>query len=204
MRRPDRSTSRRTRRIATALYAASPGGQVHLRDRRTGQTTQMGDVTTDPSALAISADRSWIAFPVQRMRARTIQMYSVQWGSLRVQCPGNFCDQPALSTTGGYHAFVSHASPTNSGQRVLVDGEQGGQALVADLSHGEASRPSISGDGDLVAYQNGLTKDVHLWNRATGTAAGPLEGPGKDATLVQLSDDGRNGRLRIRCRHVRP
>ncbi|MFI1869184.1 hypothetical protein [Streptomyces jumonjinensis] len=60
-----------------------------------------------------------------------------------------------------------------------------------DVIHNTASsRPSISNDGTRLAYQDGGERDVFLWDWADNTAAGPIEGPGKAAELVQLSDDG--------------
>jgi Tol biopolymer transport system component len=165
---------------------------VFVRDRRTGQTEKKSMPTNQPNALAISGDRQWITYPVARMRAQPIQIYSVKWGTMLAQCPTLRCDQPSLSATGRYHAYVGHNTSGAAGQRIVVDdNESGGRETVATLGHDQPSAPSISGDGRYVAYQDGQTEDVLLWDRTTGTTSGPLEGAAKSASLVQISDDGR-------------
>ncbi|GAA3589153.1 hypothetical protein GCM10022295_83470 [Streptomyces osmaniensis] len=62
---------------------------------------------------------------------------------------------------------------------------------VAEFGHTVSARPSISGDGRYVAYQDGQAEDVFVWDRTDGTSSGPIEGSSKAATLVQLSKDGR-------------
>ncbi|MFI1829042.1 TolB family protein [Streptomyces sp. NPDC020412] len=68
----------------------------------------------------------------------------------------------------------------------------GGFETVAALNSSAPARPSISGDGRYVAYQDlaHQTEGVYLRNRTAGTTSAPLEGPAKSASLVQLSDDG--------------
>ncbi|MEU8876882.1 hypothetical protein AB0D24_38265 [Streptomyces javensis] len=65
-----------------------------------------------------------------------------------------------------------------------------GNTSPFEFDHTASARPSISGDGRFVAYQDGRAEDVFVWDRTDGTASGPIEGPSKTATLVQLSEDG--------------
>jgi hypothetical protein len=54
----------------------------------------------------------------------------------------------------------------------------------------DSARPSISGDGRFVAYQDALAEDVFVWDRTDGTSSGPIDGYSNAATLVQISKEG--------------
>ncbi|WP_309248445.1 hypothetical protein [Streptomyces sp. MNP-20] len=58
------------------------------------------------------------------------------------------------------------------------------------MRHPSPHPPVISGDGGHVAYQDAKAQDVFVGDRTGATAADPVEGPSRAATLVQLSDNG--------------
>ncbi|WP_445400647.1 TolB family protein [Streptomyces sp. LE64] len=97
---------------------------------------------------------------------------------------------------------VARAESTDVGVRasgiervsVATDGAQ---------SDGSSTDASITPDGSRIVFSSTATnlgdtpttadgeeQDVFVWDRSNGTPAGPIEGPAKAATLVQLSDDG--------------
>ncbi|WP_369217079.1 hypothetical protein [Streptomyces flavofungini] len=168
------------------------GDKVFVRDRRTGQTQRMGHLTT-VQAPVISGDGAYVAYPVQWMNDVRIRQYQVSTGrTASTNCSLFTCNQPSLNTDGRYtaHATLSYRQQT-FGQRVEIeDWRTGAHELVASFAHTQPSRPSISGDGRYVAYQDGKAEDVFVWDRSGTTAATPIEGPGRAAALVQLSDDG--------------
>ncbi|WP_069883652.1 TolB family protein [Streptomyces luteocolor] len=168
------------------------GDKVFVRDQGTGQTQRMGHLTPLEPPV-ISGDGKYIAYPVQWMTGDRIRHYQVSTGrTITGNCSLFTCNQPSLSTDGRYtaHNSISYRQQTY-GQRVQVeDSQTGTMATVATFDHTVQSRPFISGDGRYVAYQNGKTKDVFVWDRTDGSTSAPLEGPAKEATLVHLSDDG--------------
>ncbi|WP_282796895.1 hypothetical protein [Streptomyces sp. CC224B] len=167
-----------------------PGGdEVYVRDRSAGRTRT--EPIVEGWTPAISGDGRQVAAttPAQGMSTQRIRQHSVDLGILPFSC--GRCNEPSLSADGRYLAFgvvdyISH------NRRVLVADREGGYQTIAHLGSGAPARPSISGDGRYVAYQDlSYQKEgVHLWDRATGTTSGPLEGPDTYASLVQLSDDG--------------
>jgi Tol biopolymer transport system component len=105
--------------------------------------------------------------------------------------------QPALSANGDYTAFVSPANLTvgaevpqhpTEGQpnRVYVRGRLANTTtLLSDMGAGEATAPSIDGDGRLVAYETTNQIDV-ADRRATG--AGAFDTPA-NLVLRQVTDN---------------
>ncbi|MFE0172309.1 hypothetical protein ACFWZ2_08310 [Streptomyces sp. NPDC059002] len=174
---------------------ASTGGErVFLRDRRTQQNQRMGNLApTQPPV--ISGDGEYLGYAHQWINDVRIRQYQVRTGATAsLNCSAYTCDQPSLSADGRYTAHVIRSIRQPSfGQRVLVQDWNNGGAneTVATFDHTQPSRPSISGDGRYVAYQDGKAKDVFVWDRTGGTTSGPIEGPSAEATLVQLSNDGR-------------
>ncbi|MEU6124779.1 hypothetical protein [Streptomyces sp. NPDC047123] len=167
------------------------GDKVFVRDRRTGQTGRIGYLTTLQPPV-ISGDGEHAAYPVQWVNDVRIRQYQVSTGrTISADCSAYSCNQPSLGADGRHIALVIRLKPPLTGQRIEVqDWNTGTKKTVATLDHTQVSRPSMSGDGRYVAYQDAQTKDVLVWDRTTGTATGPIEGPAKDAALVQLSDDG--------------
>ncbi|MGW6267729.1 hypothetical protein [Streptomyces sp. NPDC055060] len=173
---------------------ATGGNRVFVRDQRTSQNQRMGDLApTQPPV--ISGDGEYIGYAHQWINDIRIRQYQVSTGrTASLNCSAYTCDQPSLSTVGRFTAHVIRSVRQPSfGQRILVqDWDNGGaNVTVAAFDHTQPSRPSLSGDGRYVAYQNAQTKDVFVWDRTGATTTGPLEGPAQEATLVQLSDDGR-------------
>ncbi|WP_349239284.1 hypothetical protein [Streptomyces sp. CC224B] len=169
-----------------------PQGDVaYVRDRSAGQTKRVG--TYPPlQPPVISGDGAYLAYATPWMRDVRTFSHQVSTGAIAgVNCSAHSCGQPSLSAEGRYLALAVTFRPPLSGQRVEVqDQDTGTKETVADLGHTSTSRPSISGDGRRVAYQDGRAGDVFVWDRTTGTSSGPLEGPSATASLVQLSDDG--------------
>ncbi|MEV5595286.1 hypothetical protein [Streptomyces sp. NPDC052496] len=171
---------------------ATEGDQVYVRDQRTRQTRRMGQLRP-LQAPVISGDGAYVAYPVQWFNDVRIRQYQVSTGNTAsLNCSAYSCNQPSLNVDGRYvaHVLLSSRQPS-FGQRIEVqDGTTGADTTVAALDHTQPSRPSISGDGRYVAYQDGKAEDVFVWDRNSGTTSGPIEGPAKGAALVQLSDDG--------------
>ncbi|MEW1547721.1 TolB family protein [Streptomyces tsukubensis] len=165
------------------------GNEVYVRDRRAGQTR------TEPVAEgwtpAISGDGRQVAAnaPRQGTTAERIQQHSLDLGLLPVTC--GRCNQPSLSADGSHLAYGSLRHPGWL-RNVVVADRNGGHQVIASFGHSAPARPSISGDGRYVAYQDLAYQNegVYLWDRTTGTTSAPLEGPSKSASLVQLSDNG--------------
>ncbi|MEI5102832.1 hypothetical protein RB200_35265 [Streptomyces sp. PmtG] len=165
------------------------GNEVYVRDRQAGQTRT--EPMVEGWTPAISGDGRQVAanIPAQGMSAPRIQQHSLDLGMLPFSC--GRCNQPSLSADGRYLAFgvLDYISRI---RRVVVADHNGGYETIASLGSGADARPSISGDGRYVAYQDlAYQKEgVYVWDRTAGAASGPLEGPDKYASLVQLSDDG--------------
>ncbi|MFJ3875900.1 TolB family protein [Streptomyces sp. NPDC090077] len=166
------------------------GNAVYVHDRQTGQTRTPPVV--EGWTPAISGDGKQVAAnaPAQGMSSERIQQHSPDLGLLPVSC--SRCNQPSLSADGRYLAYGVLRYPQLARSVVVAD-RNGGSETVAVLGSGAPARPSISGDGRYVAYQDLAyqTEGVYLRDRTTATTSGPLEGPSKSASLVQLSDDGR-------------
>ncbi|MER6528871.1 hypothetical protein [Streptomyces sp. NPDC001508] len=165
---------------------------MYVRDQRTRQTKGMGQLRPLQPPV-ISGDGAYVAYPVQWMNDVRIRQYQVSTGATAsLNCSAYSCNQPSLSADGGYvaHVVLSPRQPS-FGQRIEVQNrDTGTDETVAALDHTHSSRPSISGDGRYVAYQDGRAEDVFVWDRTSGITSDPLEGPSEGATLVQLSEDG--------------
>ncbi|MGV9558560.1 WD40 repeat domain-containing protein [Streptomyces sp. NPDC003522] len=167
------------------------GDRVYVRDRHTGQTRRLGALSPIEPPV-ISGDGEYVAYSGRWFNDTRIRLDQVSTTrEISVTCWYS-CSQSSLSADGRYvvHAVTSPRQPS-FGQRVeLQDWNAGTKDTVARFGHTRPSRPSVSGDGSRVAYQDGGTEDVFVWDRAGGTTSGPIEGPSAGATLVQLSDDG--------------
>ncbi|WP_037679275.1 PD40 domain-containing protein [Streptomyces griseus] len=168
------------------------GEEVFVRDQRTRQTTRMSSITSTIQRPVISGDGQYVAFWGQLFRDTKVFLSQVSSGStIGINCSGLSCSQPSLSTDGRYIAHVATYTRPPTWQRIEVaDWRADTRELVAEFDHPAPSRPSISGDGRFVAYQDGKAEDVFVWDRTDDTSAGPIEGPSKAATLVQISKDG--------------
>ncbi|MFE0105251.1 hypothetical protein [Streptomyces sp. NPDC059009] len=179
---------------ATNLTPDNPTGgkRVFVRDQRTGQTKQMRSNYSPLGAPVISGDGQYAAHWAQLFRDTKVFLAQVSSGSvIGINCSGLSCSQPSLSADGRYIAQVATFNRPPSRQHIeVLDWHADTKVTVAEFDHTASSRPSMSGDGRRVAYQDGQTKDVFVWDRTTGTSSGPIEGPAKEATLVQLSKDG--------------
>jgi Tol biopolymer transport system component len=141
----------------------------------------------------ISGNGEYVAYAVQWMRNIRIRQDRMSTGAtISVNCSAYSCNQPSLNADGRYIALVVLITqPGLSRQRIEVqDAQTGATQTIANLGHTVPSRPSISGDGRYVAYQDGETQDVFVRDWTGGTVSGPIEGPSAKASLVQLSDDG--------------
>ncbi|MFI1509447.1 TolB family protein [Streptomyces sp. NPDC020597] len=166
--------------------------KVFVRDQRAGETTQMSTNTSPIQRPVISGDGQYVALWGQLFRDTKVLLSQVSSArSIGVNCSGLSCSQPSLSADGRYIAHVATFSRPPSRQRIeVLDWRANTTQTVAELSHSVQSRPSISGDGRFVAYQDGQTQDVFVWDATDHTSTGPIEGPSRAATLVQLSKDG--------------
>lgn len=186
-------------RIAFSSFAKnltsdpSSAERVFVRDRRTGLNKQMTTITSPMQRPVISGDGQYVALWGMLFRDTKTFLAQVSSGStIGINCPGLSCSQPSLSTDGRYMAHVATFSRPPTRQRIEVrDWQTDTARTVAELGHTVSARPSVSGDGRFVAYQDGRAEDVFVWDRTDDTSSGPIEGPAKAATLVQLSKDGR-------------
>lgn len=180
--------------LAKNLTPANPvtWERVFVRDQRTSQTTLMSSITPTNQGPVISGDGQYVAFWGLLQRDTKAFLSQVSSGStIGINCPGLSCSQPSLSADGRYVAQAATFNRPPSRQRIEVrDWRTDTTETVAEFDHTVSARPSISGDGRFVAYQDGQTEDVFVWDRTDDTSSGPIEGPSKPATLVQLSEDG--------------
>ncbi|MFG3253683.1 TolB family protein [Streptomyces sp. NPDC048172] len=170
----------------------STGDKVYVRDRRTSHTQRMGHLApTEPPT--ISGDGDYISYSHEWMGNVRIRQYELAMGrSISGNCSLFSCSQPSLSTDGGLIAQISVSYRQQTyGQRVEVEERRTGTLkTIATFSHTKPSRPSMSGDGRYVAYQDAEAGDVFVHDRTTGTTSAPVEGPSQQASLLQLSEDG--------------
>ncbi|CAL9656748.1 hypothetical protein SUDANB126_06834 [Streptomyces sp. enrichment culture] len=179
---------------AKNLTSANPvtWERVFVRDRWTSQTTLMSTTAPPIQRPVISGDGQYVALWGLLFRDTKVFLSQVSSGStIGVNCPGLGCGQPSLSADGRSIAQAATFNRPPSRQRIEVrDWRTDTTETVAEFGHTVSARPSISGDGRFVAYQDGRAEDVFVWDRTDGTSSGPVEGPSKAATLVQLSKDG--------------
>ncbi|MEV8319328.1 hypothetical protein AB0Q95_34735 [Streptomyces sp. NPDC059900] len=179
---------------ANNLTPANPANRerVFVRDQRTPQTLLMTTLTPPIQRPLISGDGQYVALWGLLQRDTKSFLSQVRSGStIGINCSGLSCSQPSLSTDGRYLAQVATFNRPPSRQRIEVRDWQAGTAVTVDeFDHTVSARPSISGDGRFVAYQDGQAQDVFVWDRSDDTSSGPIEGPSTAATLVQISRDG--------------
>ncbi|WP_311314982.1 hypothetical protein [Streptomyces naphthomycinicus] len=179
---------------AKNLTSANPvtWERVFVRDRTSSQTTLMSTTAPPVQRPVISGDGQYVAAWGLLFRDTKAFLSQVSSGStIGVNCPGLSCSQPSLSADGRYIAQVATFNRPPSRQRIEVrDWRADTAQTVAEFGHTVSARPFISGDGRFVAYQDGQAEDVFVWDRTGNTSSGPIEGPAKAATLVQLSKDG--------------
>lgn len=180
--------------LATNLTPTNPvtWEKVFVRDQRTSQTTLMSTSTPPSRRPVISGDGQYVALWGLLFRDTKAFLSQVSSGrTIGINCPGLSCSQPSLSGDGRYIAQVATFHRPPSRQRIEVrDWRADTTETVAEFDHTVSARPSLSGDGRFVAYQDGHAEDVFVWDRNDDTSSGPIEGPSKAATLVQLSKDG--------------
>ncbi|MEV6167642.1 hypothetical protein AB0L99_05370 [Streptomyces sp. NPDC051954] len=166
--------------------------KVFVRDQRTSQTTQMSTSAPPIQRPVISGDGQYVAhWGLLQRDTKTFLSQVSSESTIGINCPGLSCSQPSLSTDGRYIAQVATFNRPPSGQRIEVrDWRANTAETVFVFDHTISARPSISGDGRFVAYQDGQAEDVFVWDRTDDTSSGPIEGPSKAATLVQISKDG--------------
>ncbi|WEB38582.1 hypothetical protein MOV08_04225 [Streptomyces yunnanensis] len=185
--------------FSSSAQNLTPGGttgrdRVYVRDQRTGQFKRMGDLTPLQPPV-ISGDGEYVAYTVKWMRDVRVRQYQVSTGSTAsANCEAYSCNQPSLSADGQHTtlAILIKRPSLPEHQRIEVqDWNTGGRKVtVAEFDHTYPSRPSISGDGRYVAYQDGEANEVFVWDRTSGTTSGPIEDSSERASLVQLSKDG--------------
>ncbi|MFI1829503.1 hypothetical protein ACH41E_24105 [Streptomyces sp. NPDC020412] len=183
-------------RVVFSSYAnnLTPGDtgrneEVFVRELATGQNRQFGGYPLAPPML--SSDGQVLAYLGPRFNNMALYQHhlSVGW-SAAYTCSLRSCEA-AMGSNDRHQAFSVTFRHPETNQRIEVSNPDTGGLQTVDVIHNTApSRPSISSDGTRLAYQDGGEQDVFLWDRADNTPAGPIEGPGKAAELVQLSDDG--------------
>ncbi|GAA2070609.1 hypothetical protein GCM10009801_21490 [Streptomyces albiaxialis] len=170
----------------------STGDKVYVRDRRSSQTTRMGYLAPTRPPV-ISGNGEYISYSHVWMDNVRIRQYEVSTGrSISGNCSLFSCSQPSLSTDGGLIAQISVSYRQQTyGQRVEVEERRTGTLkTVATFAHTKPAGPSLSSDGRYLAYQDAEAGDVFVHDRTDGTTSAPIEGPSKEASLVQLSGNG--------------
>ncbi|MEV7596051.1 hypothetical protein AB0O91_01515 [Kitasatospora sp. NPDC089797] len=167
---------------------ATGGPRVFVRDQRTGHTKRLGYLPA-LAPPAISGDGEYVAYTVRWEGHAGIREFQVGTGRQAAPTCIRICDQPTLNADGHFLAFVDVRNRRPVDQRIEVQGRGGAPVTVATLQHIRPARPSISGDGRRLAYQDDEAGHVFVWDRTSGTTSGPIGGTAR-ATLVQLSDDG--------------
>lgn len=112
-----------------------------------------------------SGDNSYLAFASDRLGHRDIYLYDLERKTLislpKLNHRNSSQDQPSLSAKGRYIAYVS----TERGRTdifVYDRQTQNSQLLTANI-RGSVRHPTISGDGQSVAFQ---TNQLGQWNIA--------------------------------------
>ncbi|WP_329126956.1 hypothetical protein [Streptomyces sp. NBC_01465] len=183
-------------RVVFSSYAnnLTPGNtgrndRVFVRDLATGQNRQFDGSPVGPPML--SSDGQVLAYLGPRFDHMALYQNHLSLGwSTSYTCSLLRCEA-SMGASERQQAFgVSFRYPEQN-QRVEVRSPDTGELQTVDIIHNTASiRPSLSGDGTRLAYQDGGEQDILLWDWADNTVVYPIEGPGKAAELVQLSDDG--------------
>ncbi|MFF8772502.1 hypothetical protein [Kitasatospora sp. NPDC015120] len=183
-------------RIVFTSYAANltPGttgrnDRVLVRDLATGQNRQFDGYASAPPLL--SSDGQVLAYLAPRFANTALYQVHLTRGWTTAYTCSLFTCEAAMGANEHHQAFSVRFRPPEPNQRVEVRSPDTGALQTVDIIHNTApTRPSISADGTRLAYQDGGEHDVYLWDWADNTAAGPIEGPDREAELVQLSDDG--------------
>ncbi|MFB6892246.1 hypothetical protein ACFCX4_23380 [Kitasatospora sp. NPDC056327] len=165
------------------------GKWVFVRDLTTGQNRQFGGGAVAPPVL--SGDGEVVAYLAPRFANTAFyQEHLTRRWTTAYTCSLFTCEA-TMGENENRQAYSVKFRPPEQNQRVEVRSPDTGALQTVDIIHNLAAiRPSISGDGTRLAYQDGGEHDVFLWDWADNTAAGPIEGPGRAAELVQLSDNG--------------
>ncbi|WP_445402773.1 hypothetical protein ACSMX9_14845 [Streptomyces sp. LE64] len=184
-------------RIVFSSYAdnLTPGGggrneAVFVRETATGQNRKFDWGPAGPGML--SSDGQIVAHLGYRFNHMALYQSHLDRGWWTAYtCSVHACEA-AMGTGQEHQAFgVSFRRPETNKRIEIRDAALGGALRTIDVVHNTAStRPSISADAGVLAYQDGGERDVFLWQRTSNAVAGPIEGPAKAASLVQLSDDG--------------
>ncbi|MEU6389429.1 hypothetical protein [Streptomyces sp. NPDC046939] len=182
------------RSLANNLTSASASyyNRVFMRDQRTGQTTMASTTKSPNDRPVISGDGQYVGFWADFQKYTETHVTTVSSGiTMKLACAGLSCRQPSLSTNGRYVAHSATFGQLPTRQRIEIqDWQSGTSQYVAEIPNAALARPSISGDGRFVAYQDGVAQDVYVYDRTDNTVDGPVEGAGTAASLVQMSRNG--------------
>jgi Tol biopolymer transport system component len=174
-------------RIAFTSAAANLGArggrsQVFVRDRRRGTTIRASHLRGSASSPAISADGRHVAFVTGdgQIQLRDLSRKSIA----RVSSPAEGTALgPALSANGRYVAYTS----VRGGRSAVMLRDMRREAAVVVAR--DAADPSISADGDLVAFSS------------TATSLSPGKPDDRRGVFVR---DLRTGRTRLMSAPVQP
>ncbi|WP_338118261.1 hypothetical protein [Streptomyces coryli] len=180
---------------ATNLGSGNAGGaqKIYVRDQRARQTRPMSSIAGSLQSPVISGDGQYAAFSGLIQRDTKVFLSRAGIGdTIGINHSGLSSGQPSLSWDARYIAQVgTYGRPPTRQIIEVIDWRANTYETVREFEHTLPARPSISGDGEYVAYDDREEQDVWLWNRTDGTTSDPIEGQGKAASLVQLSKDGR-------------
>jgi hypothetical protein len=176
---------------ATNLAGATTASKkVYLRDRATGETQRVG--SEEPlKPPVITGEGGYVGYPVQWVNNEMIRMHQLRTGARIGQTCSAYNCEMSLGGDGLRFAYSTRFRYPEPNQRIDVLDWVSNHSYTIDIIHNtKPSRPSVSNDAYHLAYQDGGEGDVFVWDRNDGTPRGPIEGPAKEASLVQLSDDG--------------
>ncbi|MEU6389126.1 hypothetical protein [Streptomyces sp. NPDC046939] len=183
-------------RVVFTSYAnnLTPGNtgrnnRVFVRDLATGENRQFDGFSIGPPML--SSDGQVLAYLADRFDSMALYQkhLSLGWSS-PYTCSLLTCEA-SMGSSERHQAITVRFRYPEQNQRVQVRRPDTGELQIIDVIHNTAPiRPSISGDGTRLAYQDGGEQDILLWDWAGNSVVYPIEGEGRAAELVQLSDDG--------------
>lgn len=183
-------------RVVFSSYAnnLTPGNtgrnsRVFVRDLATGGNRQFGGPAK--GAPMLSSDGQILAYLAPRFDSEALYQnhLSLGWSSAYT-CSLLTCEA-SMGASERQQAITVRFRWPEQNQRVQVRSPDTGELQTIDIIHNTAPiRPSLSADGTRLAYQDGGEQDILLWDWAGNSVNYPIEGEGRAAELVQLSDDG--------------
>ncbi|WP_329281436.1 protein TolB [Streptomyces sp. NBC_01451] len=168
-----------------------PGTYSYIRELTTGEVTKIEQALSTPR---LSADGRWAAYTDRGCRKINAFLSDLSTGTrIRVGALDgrDTASSPTVSEDGRYIAYRWLGHPEFPTRIDLYDRLTGTRETVSagpQDSNRDTDRPSISGDGRRVGYQDNGTGDVWVADRVTGAQTEADDST--PSTVVQLSANG--------------